>query len=84
MIKFDDTLMLGESMCPKMHSLWQDNFNKYSLEYDEMNVTYSPFLRKLIALFKLPSDANFQTVADLYDTLVVDRFLGRPLPANFS
>lgn len=49
-----------------------------------MNLTYAPFMKKLISLFNLPSNATFQTVSDVYDVLHVDKYLGRPLPANFT
>ncbi len=45
-----------------------------------MNVTYTPFIKKLIQRFALPSNATFQTIADLFDTLVVNKYLGKPLP----
>lgn len=47
-------------------------------------MTYRPFLKKMISMFNLSSNATFQTTNDLYDSLVVDRYLGRPLPSNFT
>jgi len=33
--------------------------------------------------FNVPSEKmDLQTISDLYDTLTVDKYLGRPMPAN--
>ena len=49
-----------------------------------MNVTYTPFVRKLIQVFNLSSSSTFQTLSSLFDTLVVDKYLGRPLPTGLN
>ncbi len=36
-------------------------------------------------MFNLPETSiNFYEIGQLYDTLTVDRYLGRPLPSDFS
>ena len=49
-----------------------------------MNTTYTPFIRKTIQLFNLSSDSTFQTLSSLFDTLIVDKFMGRPLPTGYT
>jgi hypothetical protein len=46
-----------------------------------MNITYYPFLKKLSSVFNIPINSmNFSRVSSLYDTLTVDKYLGRPMP----
>ncbi len=50
-----------------------------------MVLTYNPFLKKMANTFKIdPVSMNFTKLASLYDTLQVDRYLGRQLPTDFS
>lgn len=49
-----------------------------------MNTTYTPFIRKTIQVFNLSSNSTFQTLSSLFDTLIVDKFLGRPLPSGYT
>lgn len=50
-----------------------------------MVLTYTPFLKKMAATFKIdPVSMNFTKLASLYDTIRVDRYLGRKLPAEFT
>lgn len=49
-----------------------------------MNITYTPFVRKVIQVFNLSSNATFQTLSSLFDTLAVDKFLGRSLPTGLT
>ena len=51
-----------------------------------MTATYTPFLRKLTTLFykNQTQPIKLDQVIDVFDTLHVDRYLGRPLPANIS
>lgn len=51
-----------------------------------MNLTYFPFLRRMAAVFNVPlSNMNFSVLSSIYDTLTVDRSLGRPMPQeNFT
>lgn len=46
-----------------------------------MVLTYTPFLKKIATIFNIDSNSiNFTKIANLYDTIRVDRYLGRPLP----
>ena len=50
-----------------------------------MLLTYTPFLKKLATTFKIdPSSMTFKRMAELYDTINVDRYLARPLPQEFK
>ena len=51
-----------------------------------MNLTYYPFLRKMAAVFNISaSTMNLSKISSLYDTLTVDKYLGRPMPEyNFT
>jgi len=54
--------------------------------YNEMNITYYPFLKRMAQVFNVSQNQmNFQVIQYLYDTLTVDKSLGRPMPAsNFT
>lgn len=46
-----------------------------------MVITYTPFLKKMATLFKIDQSLmNFTKIAQLYDTINVDRYLNRLLP----
>jgi hypothetical protein len=50
-----------------------------------MNFTYYPFLKRMANIFNIPTTPmNFSITSSLYDTLTVDKYLGRPLPNNFT
>jgi hypothetical protein len=50
-----------------------------------MALTYAPFLKKVGQTFGIePTAMNFSKISSLYDTLTVDRYLGRPLPQNIT
>lgn len=50
-----------------------------------MVLTYTPFLRRVGQTFGIePSAMNFSKISSLYDTLTVDKYLGRPMPKNFT
>ncbi len=51
-----------------------------------MNLTYFPFLRKLTQLFFKNSTQviSIAQSVDLFDTLYVDRYLGKPLPSTLT
>lgn len=67
--------------CFNWDRLVQRNIDIQKIAYDEMAITYRPFLRKLGQTFNIDVAAmNFSKVSSLYDTLTVDRYLGRPLP----
>lgn len=47
-------------------------------------MTYYPFVKRMIQLFNLSANSTFQTLSSLFDTLIVDKYLGRPLPNGLS
>lgn len=49
-----------------------------------MNITYSPFIKKTIQVFNLSANSTFQTMSSLFSTLLVDKYMSRPLPANYT
>lgn len=49
-----------------------------------MNLTYTPFQKKIIQTFNLSNTTSFLSLGSLFDTLIVDKFMGRPLPSGFS
>ena len=50
-----------------------------------MTVTYQPFLKKLSSVFNISAtDLTFSRLTFIYDTLTVDKFLGRPIPDSIS
>ena len=48
-----------------------------------MNMTYYPFMKKMADIFNFTT-LNFSTLDGLHDAIVVDKYLGRPMPQNFS
>ena len=38
----------------------------------------------MIQVFNLPTNSSFQTFSSLFDTLIVDKFMGRSLPSGFT
>ena len=50
-----------------------------------MVLTYTPFFKEMASTFKIDaSSMNFSKIASLYDTIKVDRYLGRSLPSEFD
>ena len=50
-----------------------------------MNLTYAPFVNKMKSLFNITSDSfSLLSIGGLYDTLTCDKYLGRPLPKDFT
>lgn len=50
-----------------------------------MTMTYAPFLRKIGQTFGIePAAMNFSKISSLYDTLTVDKYLGRPMPKDLT
>ena len=48
-----------------------------------MNQTYYPFMKKMGDIFNLTT-LNFSSLTGLHDAVVVDKYLGKPMPENFS
>lgn len=38
----------------------------------------------MFQLFNMSSNSTFNSISSLFDTLIVDKFMGRPLPEGFS
>ena len=51
---------------------------------EEMDVKYEPFLKNITAIFKTEPPTTFMTVSRLFDTIVCDKYLNRPLPDAFT
>lgn len=50
-----------------------------------MVITYTPFLKKIGNAFGLdPNSMNFTKISALYDTLNVDKYLGKALPSGIT
>lgn len=59
--------------------------NQYQLEdYKEMNLTYWPLMKKLETAFNVSGGMNFSKTSSIADSLIVDRFLGKPLPPQLT
>ena len=49
--------------------------------YKVMNLTYYPFMKRMADVFNIPTNRmNFSIISSLYDTLTVDKYLGRSMP----
>lgn len=50
-----------------------------------MNITYTPFFKKLCNIFNIPFDEfNFPKITQLSTNLIIDRYLGKPFPTVFT
>lgn len=49
-----------------------------------MNLTYYPFLKKITQIFNLTATATFPVAGSLFDTLIVDKYLGKAFPEKFT
>lgn len=51
-----------------------------------MTLTYTPFLKKLTSLFykNQSTTISIDQAVDVFDTLYVDKYLGRSLPQNIN
>lgn len=46
-------------------------------------MTYYPFMKRMASIFNF-TVLNFTYMLNLYDTLLVDKYLGRPMPDTFT
>jgi hypothetical protein len=82
-ININDSIVMTD--CTNWDKLVQRNIDNQKLIYDEMTLTYAPFLRRMGQTFGIDTAAmNFSKISSLYDTLTVDKYLDRPMPANFT
>lgn len=71
--------------CVNWDRLIKRNIDSQKVVYDEMVLTYTPFLRRVGQIFGIDAAAmNFSKISSLYDTLTVDRYLGRPFPKELT
>jgi hypothetical protein len=71
--------------CKNWDALVQKNIDGQNIVYSEMLMTYTPFLRSMGQIFNIdPAAMDFSKISSLYDTLTVDKYLGRPMPKNFT
>lgn len=71
--------------CKNWDALVKKNIDNQKLIYDEMIITYQPFLRRMGQMFNIEAAAmNLSKISSLYDTLTVDRYLARPWPADLT
>lgn len=69
--------------CPNWDIEIYKNIRLQIEDYKEMNITYFPFMKKMSAMYNISLESmNFSKLSSLFDTLTVDKFLGRPLPSD--
>lgn len=49
-----------------------------------MTLTYTPFIKKTIQVFNLTLKPTLETLNEIFDTLIVDKFLGRALQSGYT
>jgi hypothetical protein len=82
-ISINDSVVMTD--CVNWDTQVQRNINSQKPIYDEMVLTYTPFLRRIGQTFGIdPAAMNFSKISSLYDTLTVDKYLGRNMPDNFT
>jgi hypothetical protein len=70
--------------CGNLDALQKYNLQQAHATVDEMNSRYGPFLDSIKATFNLTQPLDIVNMSDLYDTLTVDRFLGKQIPLSES
>jgi hypothetical protein len=69
--------------CPNVQSEMDKNIKLQQLDYNEMNLTYYPILKKMSSLFNIDLPAmNLTRLNALFDSINVDLYLNRPLPKD--
>lgn len=71
-----------------MYEMINRNYDLKKSEFQSMLLTYKPFLDQVADTFNITDkdnfSSNFSGISRLFDTLSVDKYLGRPLPPKFS
>jgi hypothetical protein len=63
----------------------QHNIDIQKPVYDEMVMTYTPFLSRMSEILKInPAAASIPRIGIIYNALATDRYLGRPMPDNLT
>lgn len=70
--------------CVNQQKEQQKNVELQLEDYKEMNTTYWPFMRRMGAMFNISGNITLATLSALNSDLECDRYLGRPLPADFT
>mgnify|MGYP001315030872 CR=1 FL=1 len=52
--------------------------------YKEMNMTYWPFIKRMANIFNISGNVTLSTMSSLNSGLECDRYIGRPLPKDFT
>lgn len=83
-IKFDNKVILKD--CNNWDELTDQIKKARLLEYEDMNMTYYPFLKNLTKYFfkNQTQTITIQQSIEVFDTLYVDRYLNKPLPSFIS
>ena len=77
-MSYSSSILLED--CPNEFKEMEKNILQQKYDYDEMNMTYTPFFRRMATAFNMSGSADLKTIAKLAETVRVDRFLGRKLP----
>ena len=72
--------------CTNWDELVNQVIQKKQLEYDEMNTTYAPFLKRMTQLFfkNETQTISISKSVELFDIFYVDRYLGKGLPSSLN
>lgn len=82
-VKINNRVLVTD--CPNYQKFVDQNMQRYQGEISEMLMTYRPFFDKMAPMFNFSSSsADLYTMLRVYDAVNVDRYLGRPLPPNFT
>ena len=61
------------------------NIKQQITDYNEMVLTYTPFLKKMATAFSMDTATmNLTKLAALFDTINVDKYLGKSLPSQIT
>jgi hypothetical protein len=70
--------------CPKLEDIIQKNVDYRKQEFEDIKITYTPFIKKTIQVFNLSANFLFQNLSSLFSTLLVDKYMGKPLPNGYT
>ena len=81
-IKLDQKILKDD--CTNSFAEINKNVQRQQSVYDEMNVTYAPFVKRMIAMFNLSANSTLSSMQSLHGAVQIDLHLGRPLPKDFT
>ena len=72
--------------CVGVDLLVVEEISKHSGELAAIDIHYTSFYLRMKQIFKIKSDIelNIVVMVELYDVVAADRYLGRPLPTEFT